>query len=64
MGRTAGTGRAEVKSPPQRRFVCYMDATEHGRLKAVLALEGATISAWFRVVARKKIEDHKRRRKR
>ena len=43
------------KHTKQKRVVCYMPADEHDRLKKILASEGATISAWFRIVARWKV---------
>lgn len=44
---------------PQKRVVVYCDGTTHKRLKSLLALEGKTVSEWFRSLAEEKVKRKK-----
>lgn len=48
--------KSDTTAEPQVRVVVYMPATKHRKLKSVLALQGDSVSEWFRNKADKEIE--------
>lgn len=41
---------------PQQRITVYLPKEEHKKLKAKLALLGISVSAWFRRLVKKELE--------